>query len=361
MIVDDEEDLVWTLLRQVRRERPQLEVEGFSDPLAALEQIRRTPPDVLVTDVRMPKLGGVDLIIAARQTAPSIRVIVMTAFNTEHVKRAVARHGSVTLIEKPFEVSALLDLLTPPADGGGGFRGDVSLPMLPDLVQLYSLARVDGALRIVNGAGNGTLWFKAGDIVHARCGEATGVAAFFEMMRWDGGRFLLEPLGEPPERSIRESVASLLIEGARLQDEESVATAVPEDAPAEDVPPVELECARVAPEHPWSVSEIRAGLPLHLPLAWIVDPSEPRDAALWAAADELLQAARPLGDGAGNGVLELVGSATGLALFWDSGEGRLAVGADLGGREALTRFRGAVAAVGGVAVRAASGDLAVAR
>jgi CheY-like chemotaxis protein len=356
MIVDDEEDLVWTLLRQVRRERPQLEVEGFSDPLAALEQIRRTPPDVLVTDVRMPKLGGIDLIIAARQTAPSIQVIVMTAFNTEHVKRAIARHGGVTLIEKPFEVSALLDLLTPPADGGGGFRGDVSLPMLPDLVQLYSLARVDGALRIVNGAGSGTLWFKSGDIVHARCGEATGVAAFFEMMRWDGGRFLLEPLAELPERTIRESVASLLIEGACLQDEESVANAAPAGAPVD-----ELECPRVGPRIPWSVSEIRAGLPLHLPLAWIVDPAEPRDAALWAAADELLQAARPLGDGAGNGVLELVGSATGLALFWDSGEGRLAVGADLGGREALTRFRAAVAAAGGVAARAASGDLAAAR
>ncbi len=349
MIVDDEEDLVWTLLRQIRRERPQLEVEGFSDPLAALEKIRRTPPDVLVTDVRMPKLGGVDLIIAARQTAPSLQVIVMTAFNTEHVKRAVARHGSVTLIEKPFEVSALLDLLTPPADGGGGFRGDVSLPMLPDLVQLYSLARVDGALRIVNGAGSGTLWFKAGDIVHARCGEATGVAAFFEMMRWDGGRFLLEPLGEPPERSIRESVASLLIEGARLQDEESVAKAVPAEPPVDEV-----DCVRAAPRSPWSVSEIRAGLAQQLPLAWTVDPSEPRDAALWAAAEDLLQAAQSLGDEDGNGVLEFVGSETGLALFWDSGGGRLAVGADLGGREALTRFR---AAVGGVAVRAASGDV----
>lgn len=350
MIVDDEEDLVWTLLRQVRRERPQLEVEGFSDPLAALEQIRRTPPDILVTDVRMPKLGGVDLIIAARQTAPSLQVIVMTAFNTEHVKRAVARHGSVTLIEKPFEVSALLDLLTPPADGRGGFRGDVSLPMLPDLVQLYSLARVDGALRIVNGAGSGTLWFKAGDIVHARCGDATGVAAFFEMMRWDGGRFLLEPLGEPPERSIRESVASLLIEGARLQDEESVAKAVPAETPVDGI-----ERDRVALRNTWAVSEIRAGLAQQLPLAWIVDPSEPRDAALWAAAEDLLQAARSLGDEDGNGVLEFVGSETGLALFWDSGGGRLAVGADLGGREALTRFR---AAVGGVAVRAASGDAA---
>jgi CheY-like chemotaxis protein len=356
VIVDDEEDLVWTLLRQIRRERPQLEVEGFSDPIAALEQIRRSPPDVLVTDVRMPKLGGIELIIAARQAAPSIRVIVMTAFNTDHVKRAIARHGRVTLIEKPFEVQALLDLLTPPGDGGVGFRGDVSLPMLPDLVQLYSLARVDGALRIVNGPGNGTLWFQAGDIVHARCGDATGVAAFFEMMRWGGGRFLLEPLEKPPERTIRESVASLLLEGARLQDEESFAKATPAVAP-----PDEGAVASAAPRPSRLVSEIRASLAQQLPLGWVVDPSESRDAALWAAAEELLRLARPLGDEAGNGVLELVGSATGLALFWDSQEGRLAVGADLGGREALTRFRASVAAAGGIAARAVSAELVGAR
>lgn len=348
MIVDDEEDLVWTLLRQIRRERPQLEVEGFSDPLAALEQIRKSAPDVLVTDVRMPKLGGIDLIIAARQAAPSIRVIVMTAFNTDHVKKAVARHGSVTLIEKPFEVTALLDLLTPLVDERGGFRGDVSLPMLPDLVQLYSLARVDGALRIVNGPGNGTLWFHAGDIVHARCGDATGVAAFFEMMRWGGGRFLLEPLEEPPERTIRESVASLLLEGARLEDEESLG----KDA-APGSPPDDAAGQGASPQRSRMVSEVRESLALQLPGAWVIDPSEPRNAALWAAADALLRAARPLGDEAGDGVLELVGSSTGLALFWDSQEGRLAVGADLGGREALTRFRASVAAAGGLAARAA--------
>lgn len=348
MIVDDEEDLVWTLLRQIRRERPQLEVEGFSDPLAALEQIRRSSPDVLVTDVRMPKLGGIDLILAARQAAPSIRVIVMTAFNTDHVKKAVARQGSVTLIEKPFEVAALLDLLTPVVDERGGFRGDVSLPMLPDLVQLYSLARVDGALRIVNGSGNGTLWFHAGDIVHARCGDATGVAAFFEMMRWGGGRFLLEPLEEPPERTIRESVASLLLEGARLEDEEGVGKDAPEGGPPDDA-----AGPGALPQRSRMVSEIRESLALQLPGGWVVDPSEPRNAALWAAADALLQAARPLGDEPGNGVLELVGSSTGLALFWDSQEGRLAVGVDLGGREALTRFRASVAAAGGLSARAA--------
>lgn len=350
MIVDDEEDLVWTLLRQIRRERPQLEVEGFSDPLAALEQIRRSSPDVLVTDVRMPKLGGIDLILAARQAAPSIRVIVMTAFNTDHVKKAVARQGSVTLIEKPFEVAALLDLLTPVVDERGGFRGDVSLPMLPDLVQLYSLARVDGALRIVNGSGTGTLWFHAGDIVHARCGDATGVAAFFEMMRWGGGRFLLEPLEEPPERTIRESVASLLLEGARLEDEESVGKDAPGGGPAEDAAD---PGASPHSQRSRTVSEVRESLASQLPGSWVVDPSDPRSTALWSAADDLLREARPLGDEAGNGVLELVGSSTGLALFWDSQEGRLAVGADLGGREALTRFRASVAAAGGLSARAA--------
>jgi CheY-like chemotaxis protein len=304
----------------------------------------------------MPRLGGVDLILAARQAAPGIRVIVMTAFNTDHVKREVARHGSVGLLEKPFEVAALLDLLVPPENGEGGFRGDVSLPMLPDVVQLYSLARIDGALRIVNGPKDGTLWFQAGEIAHAQCGDVAGVAAFFEMMRWNGGRFLLEPLGEPPERSIRESVASLLLEGARLQDEENVGRAVSHDS----VPPGVAHAGAGARDAP-TVAEIRACLVPQLPGSWVVDSHEPRDAALWAAADELLTAARSLADVAGSGVLELVGPATGLALFWDRTEGRLVVGADLGGREALTRFRASVATAGGASQRAAVAGPAGAR
>lgn len=344
VIVDDEEDLVWTLLRQIRRERPEIDVEGFSDPVAALERIREAPPDVLVTDVRMPKVGGIDLIIAGRQVAPSMRVIVMTAFNTDHVKREVARQGSVTLIEKPFEVPALLGLLSPRAEAAGGFRGDVSLPMLPDLVQLYALARVDGALKIVNGQRNGTLWFQAGEIVHARCGDATGVKAFFEMMRWDGGRFLLEPLVETPERTIRECLASLLLEGARLQDEETIGRTVPEetDGGAAREPDV--------PGNGWTVEDVRASLLPQLQGCWIVDPAEPRDAALREAADALARVAKPLSDASGNGVLELVGSTTGFALLWDAREGRVAVGADVGGREALTRFRASIAAICGAAV-----------
>lgn len=356
MIVDDEEDLVWTLLRQIRRERPELDVQGFSDPLAALERIRRDPPDVLVTDVRMPKLGGIDLIIACRQAAPSMRVIVMTAFNTDHVKREVARQGSVTLIEKPFEVPALLGMLAPPEGKAGGFRGDVSLPMLPDLVQLYSLSRVDGALRIVNGPRDGTLWFQAGEIVHARCGEASGVEAFFEMMRWEGGRFLLEPLGEPPERTIRESLASLLLEGARLQDEETIGRAGFGGSDGADAPVRGPGSGRAR-----TVDEIHAALVPQLPGCWVVDRAEPRDAALMEAADALARAAEPLAGEGGSGVLELVGSTTGLALFWDARQGRLAIVADVGGREALTRFRASVATAGVGAGRPTSVETVAAR
>lgn len=356
MIVDDEEDLVWTLLRQIRRERPDLDVEGFSDPLAALERIRRNPPDVLVTDVRMPKLGGIDLIIAGRQAAPSMRVIVMTAFNTDHVKREVARHGSVTLIEKPFEVPTLLGMLAPPGGKAGGFRGDVSLPMLPDLVQLYSLSRVDGALRIVNGPRDGTLWFQAGEIVHARCGDAIGVRAFFEMMRWEGGRFLLEPLGEPPERTIRESLASLLLEGARLQDEETIVRSAPAGPDEAGSRRRDSGSRKVR-----SVEEVQSTLVPQLPGCWVVDRAEPRDAALLQAADALARAVEPLGDEAGNGVLELVGSTTGLALFWDARQGRLAIVADIGGREALTRFRASVATAGVAPGRSMPVDTVAAR
>ena len=255
VIVDDEEDLVWTLTRQVQRARPELSVKGFTDPAEALEQIRREPPDVLVTDVRMPKLSGIELVLAARQVSPSIAVVVITAFATVHVRKEVMAQGSVTFLEKPFELSALLEAIDRAPAARTGFEGAISLPMLPDLVQMYALARVDGALEISGHGSTGVIWFRAGEIVHARCGERSGPTAFFDLLLWQGGRFRLEPGASPPERTIDASWQSLLIEGARRVDE---GTLVPEpEAPAR-------HAAR-------PLEEIRGHVVGSLPGAWAVD------------------------------------------------------------------------------------------
>lgn len=132
-LLDDEETLVWSLVHQGKLLRPDLVFEGYSDPEVARAAISKKPPDVLITDLRMPKLNGIDLLVAARQAAPNLPVIIVTAYSTPEVRADVQRNSGVQFLEKPVAFEALLKAvdraLAPPT----GFSGAIDLPLLPDL------------------------------------------------------------------------------------------------------------------------------------------------------------------------------------------------------------------------------------
>ena len=136
LMVDDEEDLVWTTGRQARRERPDLDVEGVTDPHEALARIRERCPDLLITDVRMPQMSGLELLLAARQVCPQLPVIVVTAHGNTQVRTEVQRAHAVQYLEKPFSFQALFAAVDRALARPTGFSGAISLPMLPDLVQM---------------------------------------------------------------------------------------------------------------------------------------------------------------------------------------------------------------------------------
>lgn len=223
LIVDDEENLVWSTERQLKRERPSWTIECFTDSEKAWQRMCETPPDVLVTDLRMPKLTGLDLLINARQKWAQLPVVIMTAFRTFEFDTAVQRHSSVTCLEKPFELSDLLRTLDRCSErADSGFSGSLRVPMLPDLVQIQALAKFSGAMRITRDDQQGAIWFSKGEIVHAEwVGNAIGEAAFFELLSWKNGRFSVEADAKPKETTIAAPWMELLMEGCRRMDETS--------------------------------------------------------------------------------------------------------------------------------------------
>lgn len=100
-----------------------------------------------------------------------------------------------------------------------GFSGAISLPLLPDLIQIYTVSMATGALTISRGAEHGTIWFEGGEIVHAVCGEDAGEPAVYRMLQWHDGRFVLDSGTRAPERTITASWQNVLMEGCRLLDE----------------------------------------------------------------------------------------------------------------------------------------------
>jgi two-component system response regulator YesN len=62
MLVDDEQWIVAGLAHILRRRYPDITVESFTDPRAALQSVRKRMPDLMITDIRMPLMSGLELI-----------------------------------------------------------------------------------------------------------------------------------------------------------------------------------------------------------------------------------------------------------------------------------------------------------
>jgi two-component system response regulator PilR (NtrC family) len=110
LIVDDEQSMrEWM---RILFQRDGFEVLVADDGLAARDLIAREYVDVVLTDIRMPRLDGIELLKAAREIAPDAIVCMMTAHFTrdsEEWKRA-REHGAAALFEKPFRDVNLVTL-----------------------------------------------------------------------------------------------------------------------------------------------------------------------------------------------------------------------------------------------------------
>jgi DNA-binding NtrC family response regulator len=111
LIVDDEEDLTWSIVRGLSRDRSAVEVHCASSGLGALELMVRNEYDLLVTDMRMPGLDGKDLVQRARSMRPGLKIILMTAFPSPDVREFANRFRVEETVEKPFEMGELRRLI----------------------------------------------------------------------------------------------------------------------------------------------------------------------------------------------------------------------------------------------------------
>ncbi|MEO1083607.1 MAG: response regulator [Acidobacteriota bacterium] len=218
-MVDDEADLVWTVTRHFQRELPDFDFQGFSDPVEALKAFNESPPHLLITDLRMRALDGLELVRVARERSPDLMVLVVTAYGTPEIRQQALELGVLEIIEKPFDHRWLLQRVQQALTRLSTFSGQLSLPMLSDLVQILALSRRTGSLQVSQGAESGKIWFRDGQVAHATFGELEGREAFQELMRFQRGKFQMGYDEEAPRMTVDEPLEGLLLDSLRLIDE----------------------------------------------------------------------------------------------------------------------------------------------
>lgn len=232
LFVDDDPAFLTTLtglLKQISKAH--WAFRTATNAAQALEHLKAQPVDLMVLDIEMPVMDGIEFLRLLQRTNPGLRVVMLSARLDEGARKTCMELGAAMYLEKPSSpdgfqaLFAALDALVV-AGAPAGFRGMMQVG-LQDVLQMECLGRKSSILTVSAGNRRGQIFINEGEIIHAECGKLQGEMALYGLLGLTGGEFNLQPYTEPPRRSISGHYEFLLMEAARLRDENSGQTPLP--------------------------------------------------------------------------------------------------------------------------------------
>ena len=110
ILVVEDDDVALDLLAEILR-RHHFQVWTASSVAAALEFLEERPVDLVLSYIRMPERGGMDLLKQIRESQSRIPVVLLSAFGDEHLWVEALSAGAVDLIPKPFKKQEIIDVI----------------------------------------------------------------------------------------------------------------------------------------------------------------------------------------------------------------------------------------------------------
>lgn len=108
-IVDDDQSIRWVLEKALAREN--IPHKSFSNPNDVLNALEKESPQVLISDIRMPRGNGLDLLQHVKASHPNLPVIIMTAYSDLDSAVSSFQGGAFEYLTKPFDVEKAVELI----------------------------------------------------------------------------------------------------------------------------------------------------------------------------------------------------------------------------------------------------------
>jgi two-component system nitrogen regulation response regulator GlnG len=106
-VIDDDRSIRWVLERALQK--AEMDVTSFSNGIGILEALRREQPDVILSDVRMPGIDGLELLRQVTSRHPSLPVIIMTAHSDLDSAVSAFDGGAFEYLPKPFDLDEAVE------------------------------------------------------------------------------------------------------------------------------------------------------------------------------------------------------------------------------------------------------------
>jgi two-component system nitrogen regulation response regulator GlnG len=127
-IVDDDRSIRWVLEKALSRQN--LPCRAFASGREVLSELERDQPQVLVSDVRMTGLDGIELLRAVKRKHPALPVIIMTAYSDLDSAVSAFQGGAFEYLPKPFDVDRAVELIQRAVDESVRESGEEEVPTL---------------------------------------------------------------------------------------------------------------------------------------------------------------------------------------------------------------------------------------
>jgi len=223
LLLDDDQDLLDMYGEILGQLSTKPEIHKANNGARAMAMLDSEPFHLLICDLKMPKMDGLQVLSVVRRQHPHLRTVVLTSLVDEQFRSRVYALGVDLFWQKPGseqEIKQFLECIESllGREGSVGFRG-VQSKSLVDLIQLECISHSSSVLRISNGIYTGSIWINEGELIDAETEDARGEAAFHKILSWKAGNFETLPPNRDRERRILQSYNALLLENAQAQDE----------------------------------------------------------------------------------------------------------------------------------------------
>lgn len=118
LIVDDEE-IIRDFLSEVLED---YDISVACDGDEAIEKLKKRSYDLVITDLRMPKVPGEEVVRVARELHPNSSVIVISGYSSLYTVSQSVSHGACAFLSKPFSIKELMQTVVQALENGGTDR-----------------------------------------------------------------------------------------------------------------------------------------------------------------------------------------------------------------------------------------------
>ena len=119
LIVDDEA-IIRDFLTEVLED---YDISVACDGDEAIDKLKERSFDLVITDLRMPKVPGEEVVKAARELRPGAKVIVISGYSSLYTVSQSVNHGACAFLSKPFSIKELMQSVSEALDKEGGNDG----------------------------------------------------------------------------------------------------------------------------------------------------------------------------------------------------------------------------------------------